>query len=135
MHLQNFSGSLNKGRIWWYNILGDNEGSISHLLRLDPISACSVSLTSKIVALKRKNTDLILIVKRTERKKFIDYFGLSIESEPSRVGKKNVCFFLYWVYTNPFIYASPYIKATAGQRVEFITTKATSVSTTKKSCC
>ena len=93
MHLQNFSGSLNKGRIWWYNILGDNEGSISHLLRLDPISACSVSLTSKIVALKRKNTDLILIVKRTERKKFIDYFGLSIESDPSRVGKKNVCFF------------------------------------------
>ena len=31
-------------------------------------------------------------MRRTEWRKFIDYFGLSIEADPSKVGKKNVHF-------------------------------------------
>ena len=49
----------------WYNILGDNEGSISHILQLDIITAGSIVLTFKLVALKRKHYDPILRVKRT----------------------------------------------------------------------
>ena len=78
--------------MWWYNILGDNEGSISHLLRLDPITAGSILLTDNLVALKRETTEPILTVKITEWRKFIDYSGLSIEDDPSKVGKKNVHF-------------------------------------------
>ena len=35
-------------------------------------------------------------MKRTERIKFFDYFGLFIEANPSKVGKKNVCFIRIW---------------------------------------
>ena len=45
------------------------------------------------VALKRENNDPILIVKIIEWRKFIDYFGLSIQVDLSRVGKKNIYFF------------------------------------------
>ena len=75
--------------MWWYNRLGDKEGSISHILRLDIITSGFIFLTSNLVAPKRGNSEPILIVKRTEWRKLIDYFGLSIEVEPSRVGKKN----------------------------------------------
>ena len=78
--------------MWWYNILGDNEGRISHLLRLDPITAGYILLTDNLVALKRENSEPISIVKRTEWREFIDYFGRSIEDDPSKVGKKNVHF-------------------------------------------
>ena len=40
--------------MWWYNILGDNEGSISHLLRLDPITEEFILLTANFVSLKRE---------------------------------------------------------------------------------
>ena len=76
--------------MWWYNILGDNEGSISDLLRIDTITSGSVLLTANLVALKRENSEPILIVKRTEWRKYIYYFGLSIEATPSKLGKKNV---------------------------------------------
>ena len=66
--------------MWWYNILGDNEGSISYLLRLDPITAGSILPTVKLVSLKRENSDPILTSKRTEWRKFIDYFGQSIDT-------------------------------------------------------
>ena len=46
--------SLNKGSLWWYSILGDNEGIISHLLRIYPITSGSILLTIKIVALKQE---------------------------------------------------------------------------------
>ena len=75
--------------MWWYNILGYNKGSISHILRLDPINEGSILLTSNLVALKKENSDIILIVKITEWRKFIDYFGLSIEANLSKVSKKN----------------------------------------------
>ena len=78
--------------MWWYNILGDNEGSISHLLHIDPITAGSNLLTANLVDLKRGDYEPILIVKRTEWRKFIDSFGRSIEADPSKVGKKNVHF-------------------------------------------
>ena len=78
--------------MWWYNILGDNKGGISHILRLDIFNAESILLTAKLVALKRENYELISIVKRTEWRKFIDYSGLSIEAHPSRVHKKNIYF-------------------------------------------
>ena len=51
-------------------------------------------LTPNIVFLKKVNPDPILAVKIIERRKFIDYFGLSIEADPYRLGKKNGCFFL-----------------------------------------
>ena len=79
--------------MWCYNILGDNNGGTSYILQLDPITAWSVLLTSKIVALKRENPEPILTVKIIEWRKFIDYFDLSIEADPSRVGKKNVYYF------------------------------------------
>ena len=45
--------SLNKGRLWWHNILGDNKGSISYILRLYTITARSVLLTTKLFEMKR----------------------------------------------------------------------------------
>ena len=61
--ISEFFQSLDKGRIWWCNILGDNEGNISHILRLDTITAGYIWLNVKLVALKRKNYDPILTVK------------------------------------------------------------------------
>ena len=43
--------------------------------------------------MKRGNFYPILIVKIIEWREFIDYFGRSIEVDPSRVSKKNVIFF------------------------------------------
>ena len=96
--LSEFFQSLDKYRIWWYNILGVNEGSISHLLRLDPITAGSNLLTSNLVALKRGNYEPILIVKIIEWMKFIDYFALNIDTKLSKVGKLNVDFFILVLY-------------------------------------
>ena len=75
--------------MWWYNVLGDNKG-ISHLLWLDPITSGSILLAVKLVALKRGNTDLVLIVKSTEWRKFIGYMGKIIDANPSRVRKKSI---------------------------------------------
>ena len=83
--------------MWWYNILEDNKGIISHLLRLDTITAGSICLTANLVAMKRENPDPILIVKRTEWRRLIDYFGRGIEADSSRVGKKNI-YFVHIVY-------------------------------------
>ena len=49
--------------MWWYNIIGDNKGRISYILRLDPIPAGSILLTANIVALKRENNEPVLIEK------------------------------------------------------------------------
>ena len=78
--------------MWWYNILGDNEGSISNLLRCDTISVWSILIIVKIVELKRENYEPILAVKRAKWSKFIDYSGLSIEAKLSRVVKKKIHF-------------------------------------------
>ena len=43
--LEYFFQSLDKGRMWWYNIIGDNKGSISDISWLDPITVGSVLLT------------------------------------------------------------------------------------------
>ena len=40
--------------------------------------------------MKMDNPEPILIVKRIEWRKIVDYFGLSIEADPSRVGKNDV---------------------------------------------
>ena len=50
--------------MWWYNILGDIEGSISHILGIDPITEGPVLITYNILASKRENSDPVLIVKR-----------------------------------------------------------------------
>ena len=76
--------------MWCCNIPWDDNGSISHILQPDNITPGYVLLTSNLVALKRENYEPILIVKRTEWRKFIDYFGQSIEADPSKVVKKNV---------------------------------------------
>ena len=76
----------------WYNIIGDNEGSVLNLLWIDPITAGSILITANLVALKRENSEPILIMKITEWSKFVDYFGLSIETDLSRVVKKNIYF-------------------------------------------
>ena len=90
--LAEFFQSLDKGRIWWYKSLGDNERSISNILWPDPINTGYFLLASNIVFLKRENPDPVLKVKITEWRKYIDYFGLSIEEDPPRVGKNNVYF-------------------------------------------
>ena len=76
--------------MWCYNIIGDNKGSISHILQLGTITTGYVLLADNIIELKRENPDLILTGKIIEWRKFIDYFGLSI-------------FCLYWVCTKHFI--------------------------------
>ena len=103
--------------MWWYNLLGDNEGSISYILWLDPITVGSILLTVKLVSLKRGNSEPILTVKRTEWRKFIDYLGQSIETYSSRVGKKNVYFVHIGCITKNFICKAPYIKAPGGKTV------------------
>ena len=42
--------------------------------------------------MKWENPEPILTAKITEWRKLIDYFGLSIETDPSRVGKMKVYF-------------------------------------------
>ena len=84
--------------------LRDNEGSISNILRLDTITPGSFLITTIIVALKEENSDPVLTVKRTEWRKFIDYFCQSIEADPSRVGKRGV----YSVYIG-YIISSSYV--------------------------
>ena len=128
--LSEFFRGIKKGNIWWYNILRDNKGRISHLLWLYPITAKSILLSTKLVALKRKNSETILIVKINEWQKLVDYFGVYIEAESSRVRKRTyIC--PYWVYTNTFVCKAPYIKATPGQIFLFLTTKSMSVRTKK----
>ena len=84
--------------MWCYNILGENKEIISHILRLDTITLGSSLLTDNLVALKRVNYDTILILKRTEWSKFIDYFGLIIEADPSNMGRKNIYFSVLGIY-------------------------------------
>ena len=84
--------------MWYYNILGNNNGSVSHLLQIIPITAGSFLLTYILVALKKENPEPVLAVKRIEWRTFIDYFGLSIGDDPSRVGKKNVYFSMLDIY-------------------------------------
>ena len=91
--LAEFFRSLNKIRLWWYNIIGDNKGSISYILQIGTITVGSILLTTNLVELKRENNDPILAEKIIEWRKFIGYFGLSIEADPSRVGKNNVYLF------------------------------------------
>ena len=78
--------------IWWYNIIRDKKGSISYLLRLETITAGYVLIDNNLVAPKRSNHETILTEKITEWGNFTDYFGLSIEADPYRVGKKSVYF-------------------------------------------
>ena len=114
--------SLDKVRMWWYNILGDNNGSISHILQLFPITPGSVLITSKLVALKRISPEPILTVKIIEWRKSIDYFGQIIEAtHPGWEKRTNI--FPYWVYNKPFVCKAPYSKAPYVQIVKFVTTK------------
>ena len=76
--------------MWWYKILGDNKRSISHLLRLYPITAESILLTVKFVSLKRENYNYHFNSEKNRIEEIIDYFGLSIEVDTSRVGKKGI---------------------------------------------
>ena len=78
--------------MWRFNILGDNGGSISYNLRIEPIAAGFILLNVKKIALKREIAETIVTHKTIVWNKFIDYFGLSIEANPSRVGKNNVYF-------------------------------------------
>ena len=55
-------------------------------------------MSAKIFSLKRENPEHILIVKIIDWMKSIDCFGLSIEADPSRVGKKNVYFVYIFLY-------------------------------------
>ena len=96
--------------MWCYNILQDNNGIISHLLQLDLITTGSVLLTSNLVAPKRENPEPILTIKIIKWKKFIEYFSIIIEADPSRVGKKNVYFSILGIYQALNLEA-PYRKA------------------------
>ena len=84
--------------MWRYNIIGDNNVIISNILKPDSITVGYVLLDNNLVVLKRENIEPILTVKIIQWTKFIDYFGLSIEDDPSRLGKKNVYFFILVIY-------------------------------------
>ena len=64
--LAEFFQSINKGKIWCYNILGDNKGSISHILQHDNITPGSVLLAYNLVVLKKENPEPIFKVNRIE---------------------------------------------------------------------
>ena len=66
-------------------------------------------LTADLILIKRVNIEPIFTAKIIEWIKFIDDFGLNIEADPSRMGKKKV-FCTHWVYTKPLICTAPYIK-------------------------
>ena len=87
--------------MWCYNIIGDNKGSISHLLQLDTITAGYTLLTTNIVAPKREHHEHILILKIIEWRKFFYYFGLIIDADPPRAGKKNIYSFHIGYLTSP----------------------------------
>ena len=84
--------------MWCYNILVDNNGSISYILQLDPFTTGSILLTADLIALKRENTESILAVKIIEWRKFIDCFVWSVEANPSRVDKNNIYFCVKGIY-------------------------------------
>ena len=48
--------------MWCYNILGDNDGIISDILRIDTITAGYFQITTNIVALKKGNHEPIFKV-------------------------------------------------------------------------
>ena len=87
--------------MWCYNILVDNNRSISHLLQLDHFTRGSILLTDNLNSLKRENTESILTVKIIEWRKFIDCYGHSVEADPSRVEKKNIYFVCFGYITSP----------------------------------
>ena len=91
-----------------YNILVDNNGSISNLLQLHPFTRGSILLTAKLDALKRVNTESILTVKIIEWRKFIGFYGRSVEADPSRVEKKNIYFACIGYITSP-LYVNTHI--------------------------
>ena len=64
------------------------------------ITAGYIVLTANLVVPKRENYDPVSILKRTEYWKFIDYFGLCIDADTSKVGKKNVHFVHIWSLPN-----------------------------------
>ena len=55
-------------------------------------------ITAILVYLKMENTEPILTVNIIEWGKFIDYLGLVIEGDTSRVGKKNVYSSILYIY-------------------------------------
>ena len=89
MHFQNFSKVLTRSGRGCIIYVWDNKGRISHLLLIDIITSGHVILADNLFELKRETFELILTVKRTEWRKFIDYFGLRIEANLSRVVTKN----------------------------------------------
>ena len=76
----------------------DDEVCISHLLWMDTITEDYVLIFSNLVALKRENLELILIVSRIEWINFIDYFVLSVEADPYIVVQNNAHFSILGIY-------------------------------------
>ena len=68
-------------------VLRDKDKSILHILRIDPINEVSILITADLIYLKMENPYPILTVETIECGKFIDYFVLSIEANPSNVEK------------------------------------------------
>ena len=68
------------------------------MLWFDVITVGSVLPIAELFFLKRENPEPILTVKRIEWSKLIGYFGVIIESDPFRVVKKNVYFFILGIY-------------------------------------
>ena len=111
-----FFRSLDKGRMWRYNVLVDNEVSVSHILRLDPITAEPILLTVKLVTLIRENHEPILTSKITKWRNSLIIL-VKVLSLTHPVWAKITYIFPYWVCTKTFICKSPYIKGTYRQRV------------------
>ena len=94
--------------MWWCNILKDNEGIISYLLWFDTITEGSFLLTYNIVFPKRENPEPVLTVKTIEWGKIIDFFGLNIEANPSRVGGETYIFSILGLHQALYLDSSVY---------------------------
>ena len=101
VHLQNFSQVSTRKGYGGTIYLRITKVIILHLLRIYNFTKGYVLITDNLVSLKKENMDIILIVKIIEWRKLIDYFGLSIEANPSRVVKNNVYIYHIWYIPRP----------------------------------
>ena len=101
VNLQNFSKVSKRSRCGGTIYLGITRKA--YLIYYGLILLMPGLIYSPITFLHQKEKILSPLknIKITEWSKFIDYFGTSIEADPSRVGKKNVYFVHIWYITSP----------------------------------
>ena len=83
-----FLDELEDEKSWWYNILGNNTGSLVNLLRLGPISTAALLKAAGLLNVQRNK----LCIVKDEWDNFITTYELNIEFKTSYVNKMKVIF-------------------------------------------